>query len=117
MNQWHVAGLHPPHLAAMCVWEGAADFYRDATHHGGILTSFWANWYARQVTVGAARGGGARPAQPGHRGAGRRPGHATDAELAAGAGADSASRSAVTRWTTSSTARGRRTGPRSPSRS
>ncbi len=51
MNQWHVAGLHPPHLAAMCVWEGAADFYRDATHHGGILTSFWANWYDRQVTV------------------------------------------------------------------
>ncbi len=51
MNQWHVAGLHPPHLAAMCVWEGAADFYRDATHHGGILSSFWLNWYDKQVTV------------------------------------------------------------------
>ena len=51
MNQWHVAALHPPHLAAMCVWEGAADFYRDGTHHGGILSSFWANWYGKQVTV------------------------------------------------------------------
>jgi len=51
MNQWHVAALHPPHLAAMCVWEGAADFYRDGTHHGGILSSFWMNWYDRQVTV------------------------------------------------------------------
>jgi predicted acyl esterase len=51
MNQWHVAGLHPPHLAAMCVWEGAADFYRDGTHHGGILSSFWLNWYDKQVTV------------------------------------------------------------------
>jgi uncharacterized protein len=51
MNQWHVAGLRPPHLAAMCVWEGAADFYRDATHHGGILSTFWANWYGKQVTV------------------------------------------------------------------
>ncbi|HWG61935.1 MAG TPA: CocE/NonD family hydrolase [Streptosporangiaceae bacterium] len=51
MNQWHVAGLHPPHLAAMCVWEGAADFYRDATHHGGILSTFWGNWYDKQVTV------------------------------------------------------------------
>jgi predicted acyl esterase len=51
MNQWHVAGLRPPHLAAMCVWEGAADFYRDATHHGGILSSFWLNWYDKQVTV------------------------------------------------------------------
>ena len=51
MNQWHVAALHPPHLAAMCVWEGAADFYRDGTHHGGILSSFWENWYGKQVTV------------------------------------------------------------------
>ncbi|HEY3683087.1 MAG TPA: CocE/NonD family hydrolase [Streptosporangiaceae bacterium] len=49
MNQWHVAALRPPHLAAMCVWEGAADFYRDATHHGGILSTFWQNWYERQV--------------------------------------------------------------------
>lgn len=51
MNQWQVAGLHPPHLAAMCVWEGAADFYRDASHHGGILSTFWQNWYPRQVTL------------------------------------------------------------------
>ena len=51
MNQWHVAALHPPHLAAICVWEGAADFYRDATHHGGILCTFWRNWYGKQVTV------------------------------------------------------------------
>jgi len=50
MNQWQVAGLQPPHLAAMCAWEGAADFYRDATHHGGILCTFWENWYPRQVT-------------------------------------------------------------------
>jgi uncharacterized protein len=51
MNQWHVAGLQPPHLAAMCAWEGASDFYRDGTHHGGILSSFWLNWYDKQVTV------------------------------------------------------------------
>jgi predicted acyl esterase len=49
MNQWHVASLQPRHLAAMCVWEGAADFYRDMTHHGGILSTFWANWYDMQV--------------------------------------------------------------------
>ena len=41
--------LQPPHLAAMCVWEGAADWYRDSTHHGGILSTFWANWYDMQV--------------------------------------------------------------------
>lgn len=50
-NQWHVASLKPPHLAAMCVWEGFADFYRDATHHGGILSTFYANWYDKQVKV------------------------------------------------------------------
>src|SRR6266536_3629396 len=49
INQWHVASLQPPHLAAMCVWEGAADWYRDMTHHGGILSVFWANWYDMQV--------------------------------------------------------------------
>lgn len=41
INQWHVASLQPPHLAAMFVWEGAADWYRDMTHHGGILCTFW----------------------------------------------------------------------------
>ncbi|MGE5134696.1 MAG: CocE/NonD family hydrolase [Gemmatimonadota bacterium] len=50
MNQWHVAGLAPPHLAAMCVWEGAADFYRDAAYHGGILCTFFQHWYPNQVT-------------------------------------------------------------------
>jgi uncharacterized protein len=49
INQWHVASLAPPHLAAMCVWEGAADWYRDMTHHGGILSTFWANWFDMQV--------------------------------------------------------------------
>lgn len=49
INQWHVASLQPPHLAAMCIWEGSADWYRDMTHHGGILSTFWANWYDMQV--------------------------------------------------------------------
>ncbi|HEY6832533.1 MAG TPA: CocE/NonD family hydrolase C-terminal non-catalytic domain-containing protein, partial [Pseudolabrys sp.] len=47
--QWHVASLQPPHLAAMCVWEGSADWFRDMTHHGGILSTFWENWYDMQV--------------------------------------------------------------------
>jgi predicted acyl esterase len=49
INQWHVASLQPPHLAALCIWEGAADWYRDMTHHGGLLSTFWANWYDMQV--------------------------------------------------------------------
>jgi len=49
INQWHVATLQPEHLAACCIWEGAADWYRDMTHHGGILSTFWENWYDMQV--------------------------------------------------------------------
>ena len=48
MNQWQVSQLHPPHLSAICVWEGAADYYRDMGHHGGIHTTFLANWYDMQ---------------------------------------------------------------------
>ncbi|HTP95429.1 MAG TPA: CocE/NonD family hydrolase [Burkholderiales bacterium] len=49
INQWQVASLAPPHLAAICVWEGAADCYRDMTHHGGIVSTFWEHWYDMQV--------------------------------------------------------------------
>lgn len=49
MNQWQVAARRPKHLAALCVWEGASDWYRDATHHGGIVNTFWAHWYDIQV--------------------------------------------------------------------
>jgi predicted acyl esterase len=60
MNQWHVASLQPPHLAAMCAWEGAADFYRDIVRHGGIASvTFWQNWYTTQV-VHLEHGYGAR---------------------------------------------------------
>ncbi len=49
INQWHVASLGPPHLAAICPWEGAADWYRDMLRHGGIACTFWDNWMKRQV--------------------------------------------------------------------
>ena len=50
MNQWQVAAKRPPHLAAICPFEGASDFYRDAVRHGGILSTFWMRWYPIQVT-------------------------------------------------------------------
>lgn len=49
INAWQVASLQPEYLAAICIWEGSADWYRDMTHHGGILSTFWANWYDMQV--------------------------------------------------------------------
>jgi hypothetical protein len=49
MNQWQVAALNPPHLAAFCAWEGASDYYRELCRHGGILSEFLGTWYNRQV--------------------------------------------------------------------
>jgi predicted acyl esterase len=48
-NQWQVGALRPPHLAALCIWEGFADYYRELVRHGGILSQFTERWYARQV--------------------------------------------------------------------
>ncbi len=49
MTQWYVASLAPPHLAAICVWEGAADYYRDLARHGGILCTFLGTWFNRTL--------------------------------------------------------------------
>ena len=51
INQWPVAARQPEHLAAICPFEGAADFYRDMSHHGGIYTTFWESWYDKQIDV------------------------------------------------------------------
>jgi putative CocE/NonD family hydrolase len=56
-NQWRVAGLNPPHLAAICIWEGWSDYYRDGARHGGIACTFRKNWQDMQVkTVQHGRG-------------------------------------------------------------
>jgi uncharacterized protein len=49
MIQWAAAALQPPHLSAICVWEGAADHYRDVARHGGIYSGFLRSWFHRQV--------------------------------------------------------------------
>jgi predicted acyl esterase len=51
INQWQVAGLQPKHLAAICLWEGMTDHYRDYIYHGGIYCTFAQNWYDMQLKV------------------------------------------------------------------
>jgi hypothetical protein len=81
MNQWHVAALRPPHLAAMCIWEGAADLpgrhppRRDPS-------SFWSNWYGKQSPWSSTGVGSAGRAAR-SRGTRCGPETLTDAELAA----------------------------------
>jgi predicted acyl esterase len=64
INQWQVAWLQPPHLEAICAWEGAADHYRDITFHGGIPSRFVGTWYPAQVEKvqhGSGERGGRNP--------------------------------------------------------
>src|SRR3990170_3666906 len=62
MNQWQVGALRPPHLAALCIWEGSSDYYRELTRHGGILCDFLGDWFNRQV-VSVQHGVGDRGAR------------------------------------------------------
>ena len=48
-NQWRVAATKPPHLAAICAWEGWSDAYRESHRHGGIACTFRKNWQEMQV--------------------------------------------------------------------
>src|SRR2546428_6049499 len=43
------AARQPPHLAAICAWEGWNDAYRESARHGGMICSFRKNWQDMQV--------------------------------------------------------------------
>jgi uncharacterized protein len=45
ISQWRGAETRPPHLAALCAWEGWCDVYRDFARPGGIReTGFFPFW-------------------------------------------------------------------------
>jgi uncharacterized protein len=83
INQWQVASLNPPHLAAICPWEGAADWYRDMTRHGGIMSTFFPNWFDQQVLVVQHGLGDRAPSNPNTGESVAGPETLTDAELEA----------------------------------
>ena len=47
--QLPVAAEQPPHLKAIMPWNAPADFYRESTHHGGILQSFFHYLYVQRI--------------------------------------------------------------------
>ena len=53
ISQYKVAAVHPPHLAAICVWEGFSDIYRDWVRPGGVredgFTFVWSKSTQRAV--------------------------------------------------------------------
>lgn len=45
ISQWAGASTRPPHLAAICPWEGFTDLYRNFARPGGVLeTGFFTVW-------------------------------------------------------------------------
>jgi len=60
MNAWKTASLQPKHLAAICTWEGAADFYREMGYHGGILCNGFSDTWSRSQVYTVQHGRGSR---------------------------------------------------------
>jgi len=57
ISQYKTAALRPPHLAAICPWEGFSDVYRDFARPGGIRE----DGFIRVWNAGVKRGG--RPSE------------------------------------------------------
>lgn len=55
ISQYKVAALNPPHLAAICPWEGFSDFYKDLGYPGGVredgFTKLWGNQVPSHTNV------------------------------------------------------------------
>lgn len=55
ISQYKVAALRPPHLAAICPWEGFTDIYRDFARPGGVredgFSILWSALTSREARV------------------------------------------------------------------
>jgi predicted acyl esterase len=49
ISQYKAAALRPPHLAAICPWEGMTDAYRDLMRPGGLLEDGFARLWASRT--------------------------------------------------------------------
>ena len=49
ISQWKVAARQPPHLAAICPWEGFTDAYRDFAYPGGVREDGFFSLWSRQL--------------------------------------------------------------------
>jgi predicted acyl esterase len=55
ISQYKVAALRPPHLAAICPWEGLSDLYRDFARPGGVredgFSKLWSRLTSKQARI------------------------------------------------------------------
>jgi len=48
--QWQIAATRPPHLAAICPWEGLSDMYREFAFHGGIPETHFSPIWQKSIS-------------------------------------------------------------------
>lgn len=53
ISQWAAAATRPPHLAAICPWEGLTDLYRDCARPGGVRENGFLKVYAAGLRMAA----------------------------------------------------------------
>jgi predicted acyl esterase len=58
--QWRTAAMRPPHLAAICPWEGLTDLYRDFAMPGGIREDGFSIVWNMMLTLARRRSAGLR---------------------------------------------------------
>ena len=51
ISQWAIAAERPPHLAAICPWEGFTDAYRDFARPGGVREDGFAIVWSRMLAA------------------------------------------------------------------
>ena len=51
ISQWAAAATRPPHLAAICPWEGFTDFYRDFARPGGVRENGFLKMFAAGLQI------------------------------------------------------------------
>jgi hypothetical protein len=51
ITQWLAAAERPPHLAAICPWEGLTDAYRDLAYPGGVREDGFVPFWSKQVNA------------------------------------------------------------------
>jgi uncharacterized protein len=53
--QWQIAATQPPHLAAICPWEGLSDMYREFAFHGGIPETAFSPIWQKSISYSRSR--------------------------------------------------------------
>lgn len=50
INQYKTAAMNPPHLKAICPWEGVSDIYKEWFYHNGVMENGFTPFFSKRVS-------------------------------------------------------------------